>query len=135
MLESLFFQLFQLGQVLFHRLQIDERNLFYPVFLLRRDVFLGCQEGGLNRLGLLLHGLVWRLEQPLLVMPYLHFFVQLFSIDSLVDLQVLESVEVKVGEQAAALDLLLVELAEVGDRRVAAEAALDLRSGGLRVLL
>lgn len=68
-------------------------------------------------------------------MPYLHFFVQLLGIDSLVDLQVLESVEVKVGEQAAALDLLLVELAEVGDRRVAAEAALDLRSGGLRVLL
>jgi len=68
-------------------------------------------------------------------MPYLHFFVQLLGIDSLVDLQVLESVEVKVGEQAAALDLLLVELAEVGDRRVAAEAALDLRSGGLWVLL
>ena len=82
-----------------------------------------------------MHGLVWRLEQPLLVMPYLHFFVQLLGIDSLVDLQVLESVEVKVGEQAAALNLLLVELAEVGDRWVAAKASFDLCSGGLRVLL
>ena len=82
-----------------------------------------------------MYGLVWRLEQPLLVMPYLHLFIKLLSIDCLVDLQMLESVEVKVGEQAAALDLLLVELAEVGNRWIAAEASLDLRSGDPWVLL
>lgn len=58
-------------------------------------------------------------------MPYLHLFIEFLSVDGLIDLQMLERVEVHVGEEATALDLLLVEFSEVGDGWEVVEAGFD----------
>ena len=126
-LESLFFELIELGKVLsdgriLQGLKLHQLVQVYPLF--DQDFLMCDQKSSLQSESLISLHFVRRGQHLALEVPYLHLLVEFLRVESLVDLEVLKCVEVEVARQTSMLGLLLVKFPKVSHHRETYEAEL-----------